>query len=210
MGRLLPPVPMASVKTILGYAERGIDGRNWYAEANGQIDYVSREEGWDHAEFCGILATTSPRCSVLRNIRLGLHFMHHRDLRVIPMKGIRTSVTNFLDGKGINGPKTGPFCANLSGDYNPVTLDVWMAYAFGIDQSDFSRKATHREASSRVVEAGRVLGIKPAQAQAAIWTGYRRNVGYTDSPFSIVSEYRTARDNGWDIEGCEIKEGRDN
>jgi len=208
MGRLLPPVPMASVDCIKEYAERGIDGRYWYRDAAGQIDFVCRAEKWDCAEFAGVLATTSPRCSVLRNIRLGLHFMYHRDLTVIPMRGIRTSVTNFLDGKGISGPKTGPFCENLSGNYGPVTLDVWMAYAFGINQSDFNRKATHAEATRRVVRVGEILGIRPAEAQAAIWTGYRRSVGYNDSPFSIVSEYLTARENDWEIEGCTVEGDR--
>src|SRR6056297_1817754 len=141
MGRKLPPVPMESVATLTRYACDGIDGRDWYKHATGQIDFVAHAEGWDCDEFCGVLATTSPRCSVLRNIRMSLHFMKHRNLRVVPMKGVRKSVQNFLDGKGIAGQKTRAFYDNLSGCYDSVTLDVWMAYAFGINQTDFSKLA---------------------------------------------------------------------
>jgi len=204
MGRKLPPVPMAPIAELTRYACDGIDGRDWYVNATAQIDFVARAEGWSCDEFAGVLATTSPRCSVLRNIRISLHFMKHRNLRVVPMRGVRTSVTRFLDGKGIAGQKTNAFYHNLTGRYDHVTLDVWMAYALGIDQTDFNRKATREEATRRVVRVARRLRISPAAAQACIWTGYRRNVGRSNSPFSVVSEYLTACDNKWEVEGCSI------
>lgn len=206
MGKALPPVKMESIEKLTRYACTGIDGRYWYKQATAGIGYVADAEGWDSDEFAGVLAVTSPRCSVLRNIRLGLHFMHFRNDRVIPMKAIRRSLHNFLDGKGINGPKTRAFYRNLAGDYGPVTLDVWMAYALGINQTDFSRKASHAEATRRVVRVARRLRIEPAEAQAAIWTGYRRERGHSDSTFDIVSEYLAARDNGWEITGCSISD----
>jgi len=204
MGRILPAVPMSSIAQLTRFACDGIDGRDWYKHATAQIDFVANSEGWDCDEFAGVLATTSPRCSVLRNIRLGLHFMHFRNLRVIPMKGIRTSVQRFVDGKGIAGQKTNAFYHNLTGRYDHVTLDVWMAYALGINQTDFNRKGTRLEATRRVVRVARRLRIEPAAAQAAIWTGYRRGKGHSDSTFDVVSEYLTARDNGWEITGCSI------
>lgn len=204
MGRTLPPVPMTDIGQLTRLACTGIDGRNWYRDATAQIDFVAESEGWDRDEFAGVLAVTSPRCSVLRNIRMSLHFMHFRNDRVVPMRGIRRSLANFLDGKGIKGQKTSAFCDNLSGRYDSVTLDVWMAYALGIEQSDFNRKASREEATRRVVRVARRLRIEPAQAQAAIWTGYRRLKGLNDSPFSVVSEYLAALDNEWEITGCSI------
>jgi hypothetical protein len=201
MGKPLPPVPMAEVSELLQYAQRGLYGKSWYTVANAQINYVAQSEKWDLSELCGVIATTSPRCSVLRNIRLSLAFMNTRDLTVIPMRGIRTSVTNFLNGKGIAGIKTSAFYDNLMGNLDRVTLDVWMAYALGIDQSDFNKKATHAEATRRVVSVASILGIKPAEAQAAVWTGYRNYVGHSDSNFDIVHEYLTAKSNNWVIEG---------
>jgi len=195
---------MTSVDKLVDIACDGLYGRNWYRDATSHIDWVSYCEGWDRDEFAGVLATTSPRCSVVRNIRMSLHFMHHRDIRVVPMRGIRTSVQRFVDGKGIAGQKTSAFCANLSGDYSRVTLDVWMAYALGIDQTDFTRVASHAKATDRIVTVARVMSMEPAEAQACIWTGYRTRKGLNHSPFSVASEYYTARANGWDIEGCSI------
>jgi hypothetical protein len=79
-----------------------------------------------------------------------------------------------------------------------------MSYALGIDQSDFKRVEDRRKATGRIVGVARRLGIAPAEAQAAIWTGYRSRAGYNHSPFSVATEYFTARDNGWEIEGCSI------
>jgi hypothetical protein len=195
---------MVSVDRLVSIACDGLHGRFWYRDATAQIDYVSWLQGWDRDEFAGVIATTSPRCSVVRNIRMSLHFMYHRDLRVVPMKGIRTSVRRFLDGEGINGQKTNAFYHNLSGRNDHVTLDVWMAYALGIDQKDFNTVANRAKATQRVVSVGEVLGIEPAEAQAAIWTGYRTRAGRNHSPFSVASEYLAARSRQWDVEGCSI------
>ena len=197
-------VKMTSTKRLIETACDGLHGCRWYRDATAQIDYVSWLEGWDRDDFAGVLATTSPRCSVLRNIRISLHIMKFGDLRVLPMKGIRTSVRKFRTGDGISGPKTSAFCANLSGDYGPVTLDIWMAYALGIDQTDFNRKANRAKAEDRIVGVGQALGLEPAEAQAAVWTGYRTRVGRNHSPFSVASEYLKARDNNWVIEGCTV------
>ena len=200
------PVRMTSTDVLIKYACNGLHGRSWYADATNQIDYVSFLEGWDRNEFAGVIATTSPRCSVVRNIRMSLHFMHHRDIRVVPMKGIRKSVTNFLAGKGIKGQKTRAFCANLSGCPDSVTLDVWMSYALGIDQKDFNVKANREKATDRIVSVASEMSVTPAEAQAMVWTGYRTIAGYNHSPFSIASEYFAARAAKWDVAGCSIHE----
>ena len=197
-------VRMTSPNKLIEYACNGLDGRTWYAEASNQIDYVSWLEGWDRDEFAGVIATTSPRCSVVRNIRLSLHFMHFRNLRVVPMRGIRASVQHFLDCREIRGQKTRAFYNNLMGCPDNVTLDVWMAYALGIDQTDFNRIANRQKATDRIVTVARMMRVTPAEAQAMVWTGYRRRAGFQPSPFSVASEYFAARDNEWVIPGCSL------
>ena len=199
-----PPARMSSVKTLVRHAADGIDAAQWYRHGTAQIEFVAHANGWDPDYFAGIIAATSPRCSVVRNIRLALHYCHHQDIRVIPMRGVRSAVRHFEKTGRLRGPKTSAFFANLRGHVEPVTLDVWMAYAFRIPQTAFSRVATRERAAQRVAAAGRVLGLRPCESQAAIWPGYRRSVGYSDSPFSVVAEYLTARERGWDIEGCSI------
>ena len=201
------PLPkMTSVEKLCEIAGEGIHAHKWYRDATAQINFVSDSMGWDRDRFAGVLATTSPRCSVLRNIRMSLHFMKYGDIRVVPMKGIRKSVTRFLSDGGITGPKTKAFYHNLSGNFGWVTLDVWMAYALGIDQTKFGGRRVREKAVDRVVSVACDLRIAPAEAQAAIWTGFRTRAGYNHSPFSVVGEYLKARDNNWEIEGCTIKE----
>ena len=193
---------MVSVDRLVSHACNGLHARHWYRDAVAQIDHVCWLEGWDRDEFTGVLAVTSPRCSVVRNIRMTLHFMKHRNDRVVPMKGIRKSLHKWLDRRVIDGPKTSAFYSNLSGCPDAVTLDVWMAYALGIDQTEFSRVANRAKAIGRVVAVGERLGITPAESQACIWTGYRSAAGRNDSPMSIASEYFAARERQWDVEGC--------
>lgn len=195
---------MTSVDKLVSVACEGLHGRFWYRDAAAQIDYVSRLEGWDRDVFAGVIATTSPKCSVVRNIRLSLHFMRFQDIRVVPLKDVRTSVLRFLCGKGISGPKTSAFYNNLSGCPNSVALDVWMSYALGVDQTDFRRADNRSKAISRIVGVARRLGVTPAEAQAAVWTGYRARSGYSQSPFSVAKEYFSACDNGWVVKGCSV------
>jgi hypothetical protein len=199
---LKPAVRMASVNTLVKYGCAGLHARHWYRDAAAQIDHICWLEGWDRDEFAGVIATTSPRCSVVRNIRMSLHFMVHRNDRVVPMKGIRKSLHKWLDRRVIDGPKTGAFYSNLSGCPDAVTLDVWMSYALGCSQTDFAGKANRAKSILRVTQVGERLGITPAEAQAVIWTGYRSRAGRNDSPMDIASEYFTARDRKWDVEGC--------
>lgn len=195
---------MTSVEKLVSIGCDGLHGRHWYRDAVAQIDYVSSKEGWDRDEFAGVLATMSPRCSVLRNIRMALHFMHHRDIRVVPMRGIRTSVQKFLDNRIIDGQKVGAFYRNLCGCPDSVTLDVWMAYALGIDQKQFKRRDVRIKAIDRVYRVAMAMRITMSEAQACIWTGYRSRRGLTHSPFSVADEYCKARANKWVIEGCSI------
>ena len=204
MTNVLPPARMASVATLTRYAAHGIDGAQWYRHGTAQIEFVAHANGWEADHLAGIMAATSPRCSVVRNIRMALHYCHHGDIRVIPMRGVRSAVNHFEKTGRLRGPKTSAFFANLRGNCEPVTLDVWMAYALKVEQSAFSRVATRERAAQRVAAAGRALGLRPCESQAAIWTGFRRFAGYNDSPFSVVSEFLTARANNWKIEGCSI------
>lgn len=199
-----PPARMSSVRTLTRYAADGIDAAQWYRHGTAQINFVAHANGWDPDYFAGIIAATSPRCSVVRNIRLALHYCHHRDIRVIPMRGVRSAVVHFERTGRLRGPKTSAFYANLRGNPEPVTLDVWMAYALRVDQSAFSRVATRQRAAARVAAAGRALGLRPCESQAAIWAAYRRAAGERDSPLSVVAEYLAARGRGWDIEGCSL------
>lgn len=186
-------VRMTSVDVLVKYARDGYHGRDWYVDATRDIDRVSRDAGWDCSDFAGILAVTSPRCAVRRNIRLGLHVMKVGVLPDGVMRSIHTSVRNFQVKGEINGPKTYAFYNALMGCADSVVLDVWMAYALGVDQKLFPRKDVQSKAVARVKRVARVMGISPAATQACIWTGYRARAGFAYLNYPVWEEYCAAR-----------------
>lgn len=71
------------------------------------------------------------------------------------------------------GPKVLAFAANLQGDPDPVTVDVWMMRMIG-EAGDSPRSAKHYAFIQRCFQgaAGR-LGEEPRALQAALWFDIR-------------------------------------
>ena len=80
-------------------------------------------------------------------------------------------ITNGIEA--LNGQKTSSFAWNLAGDYDAVTIDVWMMRACGEDDQDAPRTVQYREMSAAVRRLARRHGMTPAEMQALIWIIYR-------------------------------------
>ena len=178
---------MRNVIAIAGLARLGYDGRNWYNDARREIEYVSRAEGWNSSYFAGILAATSPRCVVRRNIRLGLEWMHTRKLPKGTMKSIVTAATNFDATGKVSGPKVSAFYENLTGNDDCITWDTHMFMAFVGRQSMRVKELARAESILREVAVE--LDLTPAQCQAAIWAGWRCLEGWNRSDFPVIEEW---------------------
>lgn len=183
---------MRNIRTLLPVAVQGINGRNWYREAYRELDKVCRFAEWDPNEFASVLAITSPRVSVVRNIRTALFVMIHGELPAGVMVSTHRALANYRAGKGIAGQKTSAFRDALLGCEDSIVLDTWMAYALGIDQTDFNRIGDRAAARRRVLRVATAIGETPAATQAAIWTGYRYRSGYSYRSFPLWSEYVAA------------------
>lgn len=180
---------MRTVSKLVELGREGIDGRDWYDQAQDRIDDLCCRRGWDAELFTGILAVTSPRVSVVRNLRITLQFMATGELLSNVMRTIRNGVDHYLITGEIRGPKTEPFYRALLGDRSAIVLDVWMAKALGVKQEHFARKPLRAEANRRIESAARKLDLCPRDAQAAIWTGIVRRNGQTPSRFNPQREY---------------------
>lgn len=178
---------LSSVATLTALALEGADGRDWYQDAESCIRSVCEPDGWDPATFADVLALTSPRVQVKRNWLFAIHYMETGACHPIMMATIRGSVEHWERSGEIRGPKTGPFARACLGDPDAVVLDVWMAVAFGVDQSAFSnRPPVHRECVRRVRAAARRLGWEARQVQAAVWYAVVRRANRKPVSFSDV------------------------
>lgn len=162
---------MVRASTLLQYAMLGWDYRHWYEEAHTAIDSICQENGWDASKFADVMAITSPRVQVSRNVFATVYYMRHKALPRGTMRSTRKAMENWEHGKGIAGRKTGPFAAAIKGDGDALVLDVWMAAALGVDQRVVTRLDIQAQARRRMQSVADTLGCTMAQAQAAVWCG---------------------------------------
>jgi hypothetical protein len=171
---------LPSVREIIGAAKQGEAKKSWYQNAH---SVIKDRYGDDARVFTAILAATSPRQTVELNLRMSKSMFAAWDLcghdtgeiAEIAAKGvIQARVKNTvraLKGEALRGPKVTAFCANLSGDYNHVTIDTWMLTFAGLaHEKSFLNKGGILAYQRRVTRAARKLGWFPAEVQAAVWS----------------------------------------
>lgn len=162
----------------------------WYQDAR---KIIVREYGDQADLFCRLLAATSPRKQVLANFKLAdaiLKSYNNRkndpaafgDILGRQMPAHLVNVIRALRGETLSGNKVKAFCANLLGDLSVVTIDMWIAIAYGIDQKTLSDKEYAR-LSYKMKREAEVIGLKAAEYQALIWTSIRRESGKSYKSF---------------------------
>ena len=176
---------MLTNRQALRLAIDGRRGRSWYTDARRQIQAVCERNRWDVSRFVGILAVTSPRVAVRRNIRTTYHYMLGDDWTDGTIRSVRTSVATYETTGRILGPKTSAFYRCLMGCGESIVLDTWMAYAFGVPQAKINQVAVSRPIKATIGYAAYVLGWSNAEVQAAIWTATMAEYGRNDQPFCI-------------------------
>jgi hypothetical protein len=176
---------MITKRKALDYARVGERGRHWYRDARAQIGTVCERNLWDTDKFTAILAVTSPRVAVRRNIRTTFKYMLGDDWTNGTIRSVRTSVKTWEDSGVIKGPKTGAFYRNLSGCNDSICLDTWMAYAFCVDKGKVNYVGIGGQIKTIIRSVATTLGWAHCEVQAAIWTAIMAESGRTDQPFCI-------------------------
>lgn len=121
-------------------------------------------------ELADIIAITSPRVHLRRNMRLASQVLRGEKPRDI-LPNVWRSLAHYWNTGEIRGKKTSAFASNLRGDFRPVTLDVWMARAYGIPQTKLFRKDNFARIVRSIGALSRLHRIPPASIQAGIWAG---------------------------------------
>jgi hypothetical protein len=150
-----------------------VDGKNWYPEARKIV-------GSKYSHAPAVFAVLSPRITWQENIKGAEKILKaaSQGLSVIPrVVGIRSNVEKAWaiaqdgDVSRVSGPKVSAFFANLSGNDERVTIDVWAARAAGVSDKEMSHLDRQRYVNleAAYVEVARVLGFKPSELQAICW-----------------------------------------
>lgn len=168
---------MKSPCHLMRLARLGAGHRTWYNDALQNIMTLCYRKNWGVVRYIEVLALTSPRVSVKRNVSLATEYMTTGQLGPDVLRGTRAALAHYEATGEIRGPKTAAFARALAGDHDAVVLDVWMARALDVDQRKFETKRVRHSAERRVRYAAHLLGWSPAETQAAVWSGTLQRAG---------------------------------
>jgi hypothetical protein len=155
--------------------EKGKEGLHWYDNIAGLLK--KRLGSQKNVEmFLNFVAATSPRMPVMRNLDQAIQ-AYNQYMSGQEFSGfMRTHVPNILrafKGEELSGSKVNNFAKAMAGDANAVTLDVWMARAFGMNKDQFN-DVQYKVLSEAIRELAQQAGVEPRQYQAAVWTGIKK------------------------------------
>ncbi len=160
------------------------DAASWYDETFANIQNimsVDDDSGEDSDQlaylFIDLLAATSPQTNIVRNTFLTAQlfaYINDAILCKMPMKfeAHLNNVCRALLGLPLSGQKVEAFQANLRGDQNAVTVDVWMMRVFNRD-SDAPSAKEYEDLTAATRKVAKQYGVAPAQMQAALWVGIK-------------------------------------
>lgn len=159
-----------------------IAAQQWYNKSKALIENLY---GVDSRLFTRILAATSPRKSVVANWKLADRIYRHiKDgLNFDDLNGIlpahRPNILRVINNLPLSGNKVKAFAANLLGNLNEITIDVWIKRWY--------EGLTDVQIKNRIRRGAIFCDMKPAEYQAIIWTKCRikhgkRPISYNNVP----------------------------
>lgn len=182
------------------------DGKEWYPRAIEALEAIRLTACgpvtlWEKPARLvpAICAVLSPRQSWQTNIDGTRKLVRaaSQGLRVCPtIAGVRRNVDKAWnlahtgDLETVTGPKVSAFFANLCGDFERVTIDVWAARACGFTDEKLMNhldRTRYVAIETAYRNAARTLGLLPAQLQAICWIVER---GHGDGTTAGTSQAR--------------------
>lgn len=173
-------------------------GLGWYAEARAAAEQI---DPTSPARAAGVIAALSPRCQWSTNVRWTAAVIHAANtcapVPSVHTETMRAQAWRIAQGEAalsvLNGPKVRAFYANIMGDTDAVTVDVWATLvATGTkDERLIGTPARYALVADAYRQAARVLGVTPREVQAATWVAVR-GVKPTDAGFHAAAAVRAA------------------
>jgi L-asparaginase/Glu-tRNA(Gln) amidotransferase subunit D len=160
---------------------------NWYAN---NTEKLKKLFGADYTMVAGLIAATSPRRDLKRNLRTAIniyraikkdptliHYSPRKFQAKFQIMGAHyKNVLRAINGSKLSGLKVEAFRQNLSGNLQPVTIDVWMMRYFNYT-GNLTPKI-YKQFSEQITELAAAEGLAPAQMQSILWNRTRRKAGF--------------------------------
>ena len=169
-------------------------GLGWYAEA-----YRVAADIWPERPdlAAGVIAALSPRCQWSTNVVWARAMVNAARSGAATPPAVHTTAMRgqawrIANGEAplsvLNGPKVRSFWANIMGDTDAVTCDVWAVFvALGRkDETMVRTQARYDLVASAYRRAAAIVGVSPRECQAAVWVA-ARGVKPTDAGFHAAS-----------------------
>lgn len=153
------------------------DGLVWYKNAAKEIERYCAEHGYRFDTFCDVLAITSPRVRVSRNVELTKQFMDDHYYETMGdwldslLPATRSALIHWRETGKIRGPKTSAFAAALKGDKQALVIDAWMARALNVPHSKVNGVKALITINDLLYDITADLSIPLRELQACIWCG---------------------------------------
>jgi hypothetical protein len=153
-------------------------GLSWYGRANGLAYHLGHRYGIRPDVAAAVIAVLSPTNKWSRNVADAESIIAwHASGRIGHRPTCCTYGANvakaerILDGDmgALSGPKVEAFAANIRGDHEFVTLDIWACRA-AVKRDTPGRKAERAAIVAAYKTVAREYGYTPAAFQAVIWT----------------------------------------
>ena len=166
------------------------DGERWYETARITADALAAGTGLTTEQAAGVIAALSPRVRWETNVKAAA---------MIIAAARRTSVRPYVAGYSANiekawkianggdpekilgGPKVTSFFANICGDEESVTCDVWAARAAeGVSNKYAPSGKRYTLLANAYRMAASARDVSPMIMQATVWVFTRRTFGIGD------------------------------
>jgi len=197
-------------------AEEGIDAKDWYKNVNEFMrKFFPDETAMERELAVGILSPTSASASVSQNVKNMLKAYAQIKAGQATNVGLFPSQTQnfFTDYERLIANGLAPqdakdrifhmahkfrnFAKNNAGDLDAVTNDRWMKRLAGFFRKGSPTVPQYNYMTALLKDTAARMGIKPAEAQAAVWTAFKARWEAVQPPIQAW-----ARKKGWlDEEG---------
>jgi hypothetical protein len=178
-------------KNTIAWIKRFSDHGLWYKDIH---EYIWKTYA-DPVLFANLLAATSPRKTVKANwILANRIYREFKSGKSYNRQGLMPNhignIDRAISGHPLSGNKVRSFAENLCGNFESVTIDVWILRYFGYDETKAISDKLYAKIADKIRRIAKKSGLNPAQCQAILWTISRFNYGLGGSSFTAETKQK--------------------